>query len=782
MDEATETLPAVTLTEEKIDPTDGPTQPNSTHSQKKRSLSEYEGMNGSSTAETTADNRFKRARTGGLTNGVAPGSTEFEEEGEKMKELNGIVNKGAQEDGAEVESDSGSEEGEILEDEDVTMASHASLEEASATNLVSSQPEGGTVEEQSLSLEDAEPNDSEESDAEAADNSRSGSPSSTVSVSAPQTSGWNRGITSGQVRISLGFTPKPTTSLSPAPAPELSAPATEEQDSAPGTNQPSSQDVPCHTLPNSKISLRLPKLDDSKRHDTWKFRFKDWANSLKTLNPEKTPLSKQITLEAYTYYIDRVSNLNNKKRKPAKQAAKAVLHVSDSTETPNTINKASGPASTIADGNMGPITSQARTPSGDQRQVSGLPTVADKEGAQEGKSSITLQENARSEAQDKGVPVSGSIHTEFTMPIPTGDDELIQQARYFPGQNPASDMCVLCLQSGHTAMGCQASLCKYCEHKDQHTSSLCPTKKRCTICNELGHTRDECTEDEGGVWEEVTLLTCAFCNSTGHLDAHCDTLWRTFNHGNLPNKINSMLAFCARCGEEGHYISECPRNDGPSSFKTPTWSLETMGRCIDKSSQQGPISEFKSIPTAPSSSRYDLRRPELMGRAQNNILFESDDSDNDAVFLTGRVQPKQPAGRINLSTNIQFADAGNTSGGQQRSSQQLPQAPTGPASRQPPQGPAATGGRQVHQLPPRPQVPASASRRGRGGFTSFSSVAPPPGLCRNESQGSTGRNSSNGGGSRGGGRDKGPSRRGGRRGGGGGGGGPRGNRGRGGWA
>ncbi|PKS07562.1 hypothetical protein jhhlp_006166 [Lomentospora prolificans] len=715
-------------------------------------------------------------------NGTVPQADGLKEEVERtLFTGNGEV-KGEGEGVSGIDSGSGSEEGQILEDEE------ASEDEASDVEIMreeSDSDEGSTHSE----LEDGQldsksdgdasdnapslprsPESSDLEEKEGAARTMSQSSSSSPSESLPQASGWNKGITSGQVRISLGSMTKTIPSLAPTPK---TTPTTNSQKNATLLNS-SPENSLTHILPKSKVSLRFPTLNDRKGHVSWKVRFQEWASALRALNQEKSPLPDHIILEAYSYYIDRVSNIHNKKRKPAKEAAKAVLQGPKGTSPSESATVANLPPHQISTSMKGTLSGQipGNEPSPrNQPNTPGLPTAAEWERALEGSNSQSGPDVAAAKAKPARSPFH-AILVDLRSSIPTGQEEFNQQTRYFPGLKSATDMCVLCLQGGHKASDCQACQCQYCEDKEQHPSYLCPTKQRCKRCCVVGHTVNDCPEEEHNVpWGPE--LRCVYCDSANHRDEHCDSLWRTFDLNNLNKKVHSILAFCAHCGEEGHYIAECSENR-TISHETLTWSLDTLHKCIDESSRHGPISEFKSIPVSTGLRPHELQRPELVGRTPNVIHFDSDDSDADAGFLAGRVQPKKPAGRISLSTNIQFAGALGSSASQRRSQQ----AQGAPASRPPPQGPATGGGRPSddrrsvhHQLPPRPPTPSAPTAR-RGGFHS---VPPPPGLHRDGSQGNGRRKPSNGGGSRGG-KDKG-SRRGGRRGGG-----FRGSRGGGGWA
>ena len=130
-------------------------------------------------------------------------------------------------------------------------------------------------------------------------------------------------------------------------------------------------------------------------------------------------------------------------------------------------------------------------------------------------------------------------------------------------------------------------------------------------------------------------MACAHCGGVDHYEKDCDVLWRTYRIPDSPNKCHSIFATCASCGEDGHYFFDCEA--GRLRFPKPrTWCEENLARYLDKSSKRGPISGVKPEPT--------LRRPELVGRSDENIYFESDDSEGEAPFIGNRVQPKKSVG------------------------------------------------------------------------------------------------------------------------------------------
>lgn len=72
-----------------------------------------------------------------------------------------------------------------------------------------------------------------------------------------------------------------------------------------------------------------------------------------------------------------------------------------------------------------------------------------------------------------------------------------------------------------------------------------PAPKRCMHCRRGGHSSERCIARTDAVEEAaVKVLRCVDCRSKGH--ANC---------GNFDTTARS--AFCCKCGEKGHFGSEC---------------------------------------------------------------------------------------------------------------------------------------------------------------------------------------------------------------------------------
>ncbi|KAL2114511.1 hypothetical protein VUR80DRAFT_5996 [Thermomyces stellatus] len=637
----------------------------------------------------------------------------------------------------------GSEEGEVDEEQ-----------EREATS--GDKTEKGEIHTSSPADEYMDSSDSEDSsDGEHAQTAASNSsPSSTE----PRMSGWNKGISSVQVQTSLSSVTQkaptlPVLTASKAPKETSSSP----QSSPPPLGSSISSTSSSH-FQKSGISLKLPPPGDRNAGESWQVRFQNWTGTLLKLNPEQVPVvTPELILDAYNYFIDRVCRIHNKKKKAAKAGAELfsqkgslsrILGSARGEELPDP------PPREEVNGSMSLSNSAGRhEPRGtvQSQNVVSLPDLATAAAWEFGLESKPAPQTSTNETkemslngasserpQQNGSP-TGPPPTPPPPPpffIPSGDEELKLQQKYFPrfNESMASAMCVLCLQHGHHASSCPNHNCKHCGARYQHNSYACPSKLRCGRCKGFGHVVEDCTNDEV-TGDEEDALKCAHCDGTDHYEKDCDVLWRTYRIPDSPNKCHSIYATCASCGEDGHYFFDCEA--GRLRFPKPrTWCEENRVRYLDKASKRGPLSDVKPEPL--------LRRPELVGRSNENIYFESDDSEGEALLIGNRVQPKKSVGRINVSSNIQF-------GGQVRSSQGDAGLPSSASLPPRPQSYADTlrsetrqqdNGRRQHQLPPRP--PATS----RGGTGNYQAVPPPPGLQRNPSQG--GGDNSNGNSSRGG--------------------------------
>ncbi|MBE3044823.1 hypothetical protein IMZ48_20140, partial [Candidatus Bathyarchaeota archaeon] len=583
----------------------------------------------------------------------------------------------------------------------------------------------------------------------------------------PHSAGWNRGISAGQVQISLSsMAPKAS---APAPAP---APATKPRKKTPPPF-PFSVEPPPTTIPTppapthfqkSDISLKLPPAADRSAGESWQDRFQEWTHTLLELNPEQaSAVTPELVLGAYELFIDRVCDIHNKKKKAAKQGADLFSQKGSlgSILAGASVPDLSRPRGE-ANGKMGPSNGAGSSRAAQTKEGSPVPGWEFALGSGPAPQASTRNGNEKENRESvngvsPGKPSQAPPKqngSSFKPPPPPGpppaslpaddNEELMLQQKYFPrfGDKAASEMCIMCLQHGHDARSCPGYDCEHCGAKYHHSSYACPNKRRCAKCKGLGHIAVDCAQGPITRGQE-DAMACAHCGRTDHSEKDCDILWRTYRAPESPNKCHSICTFCANCGEEGHFYFDCA-DSRIRSPKPRTWCEENLVRYLDKNSKRAPISEGRPRPS--------LRRPELAGRSSDNIYFESDDSDGEITFLGSRVQPKKPVGQINVSSNIRFAGQAGAPPGDSR----LPPPATLPAR---PRTYSDTvrsearqqdgGRRQPHQLPPRPHQqlpprPPSTRRGGGNGGDNYQAVPPPPEFQRNPSDGGASRGGSNG--------------------------------------
>lgn len=608
--------------------------------------------------------------------------------------------------------------------------------------------------------EEGEVMDSSDDGSSDGEKGKTASPDPSPSSSKPRHSGWNKGISVRQVQTSLSSltqkaTPPVAIAAAPRPPSKEKSPPKEksprERSPSPAAEQPPSTE-PSY-FQQSGISLKLPPAADRNPGESWQLRFQEWTNALVELNSEHvSKLTPELVLDAYNHFIDRVCEIHNRKKRAAKAGADlfsvkgALSDTLDSARssapgTPPTKEQANGKISqmngTEGNGQAQATQAQSEAPAPDmptaadwERALESKPATRTPGGEDESRNTDNKLKGASSDKPSQTKPKqNGSSHMPPPpyppVPIPTGDEESTQQRKYFPRSSARDDMCILCLQPGHKALSCPTLDCEHCGAKYQHSSYACPSRCRCAKCKGLGHTAGACTE--GHINLRKPAGGCAHCGASDHPEKDCDSLWRTFRETDPTSKCQFIYAFCASCGEEGHYFSDC--REGCHS-KSRVWCQENLDRHLDKTSKRNPICDVK--PSPPTSG---LRRPELVGRSNDNIYFESDDSDADAPFLGDRVQ-KPSVGRINVSSNIRFvgqASASHDPGAPPPTS--LPPRPQSYSDTIRSEARGQDGGRrQQHQLPPRPPAP----RRGGGGGN-YQAVPPPPGLQRSQSQGSNGK-------------------------------------------
>ncbi|KDN59770.1 putative zinc knuckle domain-containing protein [Colletotrichum sublineola] len=649
----------------------------------------------------------------------------------------------AQNDTKDLES---AEEGELEEDGEV-QSSESESEEMAGTRS------GGSRASRAPSKASVV---SEESDAGFKRTTRSMS----AAADGPAHVGWNQGITS-QIRTSLGRSKAET---APPPAKEVAisdevtselVPAAESEpvkSAQPAKKEgkltrkeQQQQRAEAATLekqkaqeqqknpfvyapgltffqPNKKTILQ-PKGNNLGKA-VWKSKFKSWCQSFVSRNTEQSSLlTADIVIAALQDYITTRAHWSKKKystaaiaetRKPETKNEIAVNLATILKDDSFLPGSEESPMVIDDDDEADNSVQEISRPAGDN--ASAVPET-------QGEHDSIAEDPDQSYKDDTGASKEVE-QTEPGPPVMTEDEDLAQQRKYFPGLPESVEICVYCASVGHNSTACPKTACKFCQQPN-HFSWNCPTRERCTKCRQLGHGKARCTEKLVHLDEEG--MECAICGAQDHLEDECEVLWRSYKpQDGLVKKVKVFPAFCASCGTEGHYSSDCAlRGDRPRNH---TWSLKNRSLYVDKNAVEGPISDFASQPQNP---KFPLQ---IKGSAakRNHIFYPDSDGSEEGEFIGQRVKPRAPLGNIQLSTNLQI-NMGNFGAppqtqqngrGQQRGGWSTqPPLPPGPPPAGPPPGsysrmsrsfnnqsrppPPNSSGGPGSGLPPKPPAPQS---------------------------------------------------------------------------
>lgn len=222
--------------------------------------------------------------------------------------------------------------------------------------------------------------------------------------------------------------------------------------------------------------------------------------------------------------------------------------------------------------------------------------------------------------------------------------EVAYREKYFPGIGADESFCHACASRGHDAAACPNLACRFCRDPE-HRSFACPTRRRCTKCRQLGHSKKDCSEKLALPRDE---LECAFCGSRDHLDASCHELWRSFSFvsDDAVRKVRSLPVYCYTCGRQGHHGPVCGLN--PQKVKEGPWETWCQANC-DR--YQDPASSDMAIIGARVGSAPLPDRPDL-GKSivpKRHIFFEEADDDDAEDFIQAPVQKSQRFGNISFS-------------------------------------------------------------------------------------------------------------------------------------
>lgn len=491
---------------------------------------------------------------------------------------------------------------------------------------------------------------------------------------------------------------------------------------------------------NDSLSLQLPVFSQQ-REGSWPARFKEWVQLLYTTNsPQAAELTPTIIRAAYAQYIFSNSRLKSNKKRSAKQGADSFEDAS-LTQLLESLRSAAAHTQQTANGLTEPqgqasVSDQLQTP--DHRNDH--PTVSDgqpDELAVQASGVFVVDVNPQPVPSNAQKQQPEPQPTKSAMPtregVPSGDNALQQQHRYFPSAADPSNMCLLCGREGHTADSCINDSCKFCGKNDHWDYACASIKLRCRKCNQLGHKAASCTEKLSLTKQEG--LACSYCNSSEHIETDCTEIWRSFHPETGTIKtVTALPVSCSLCGSAKHFSADCrQRQEAPN----PTWSLANKGQYIDPACGSFAIS---SVAEPVSNQKSDLRIRGHASRANDVHYSEGEDSD-DVEFLGHRAAPKPVrTGRITVSTNLHAPNGS-----------QQPPLPPGPPPPLPPHSSNRRPPGTARQAYPHGQVGSSLPARPPASSRDYSNVPPPPPASGRGGRGG-GRGDRGGRGGRGGGR------------------------------
>jgi len=236
-----------------------------------------------------------------------------------------------------------------------------------------------------------------------------------------------------------------------------------------------------------------------------------------------------------------------------------------------------------------------------------------------------------------------------------------ERRRYFPGVGSDEVFCVVCTSSSHHADACPRYKCGFCQ-STEHRSLACPTAFRCATCHLIGHNRIECPTgklapppaegEDRSIFERSRL--CVLCQSNEHFEKSCINVWRSYEpDSGTVRKIKSLVPYCYRCGEEGHYGAECEPKPDAKPYVGPwrTWTHSNLEMYLDPNSPEEAIAITlppDAITTDSWSGRPDFGKSIVPTR---HVFFEAaDDDDDNEAFIRPPVQRNSRPGQITFTS------------------------------------------------------------------------------------------------------------------------------------
>ncbi|KAH8671442.1 hypothetical protein BX600DRAFT_510114 [Xylariales sp. PMI_506] len=301
-----------------------------------------------------------------------------------------------------------------------------------------------------------------------------------------------------------------------------------------------------------------------------------------------------------------------------------------------------------------------------------------------------------------------------SQPLALSGEEYQDRTLYFPGSERLPTFCTHCVSVRHDSSECPQLKCQFCE-SSTHSRFACPTKERCSKCQQLGHSKATCQEKLTLAKEEIA--PCVFCGAA-HTEDECTEIWRSFNPAEVEiKKVKAIPAFCYTCGRSGHYGPECglPGRSSQPNVTSRVWSVAVRDIYVDSESADVAIA-WTGLDADVAQAQSDFH---IRGKAtkQTHVQYvSSDDSDN--VFIKAPVQKSQPRGGIRINT-----------GGKQ--SQPPPPSRRGDRNSRPQQGRRRQGEREFSAPPP----PPPELYGGSGNWQPPLPTGPPPPLPQSASRG-----------------------------------------------
>ncbi|KAG6017384.1 hypothetical protein E4U54_007389 [Claviceps lovelessii] len=488
--------------------------------------------------------------------------------------------------------------------------------------------------------------------------------------------------------------------------------------------------VPSSTMPPKPLlyragstTLKLPALA-LKQEGSWSARFKDWVQVLCQHNLESvSAMSHALAMDAFAFYIDGHKGVRPSKKKAAKQAAKkADISRTIRSAVESLKSRTNGTVSVPIPASEAVVAERPASNAAvdEQPAESNQDEAATEEG--EVRSDVTKSPSSDKEQPDQ--PNGDTSPVVVKKDVPTGEEELRQQRRYFPSAADPSMMCLLCGGQGHRAMHCARSKCRFCNSSD-HWDFCCPRiQTRCDKCRQLGHKTASCSEKLALTKEEG--LACAYCRSEDHLEGNCTELWRSFHpDAQTIHRVAHLPRSCSVCGSKHHFSGDCKHRRGVSA--NPTWSLRNHDMYIDPKCNALSIEE-----TADSAARKPpLRASEtkIRGHAARtaNIVHFSETDDSEVEFLGTRAKRESKrgagsaGGQIRMASNIQIP--------QMMTNHRFDKDTRPPLPGQPPlpPGPPPSAGQQSRVYPPSlpPPPPPSLPAKPPASAQGYHKVPPP---------------------------------------------------------